>query len=138
MAKSIPNLQRYERKAAQLLGRPLELLRLAVRARDKLSDTKANTGSKDNFTAIKEDLLLMMDLVKAWAKGEYKGVANSSVIGMAAALLYFVTPLDAIPDFVLGFGFVDDIAVLGYVLGKLRHELDGFVAWRATGQLTHE
>ena len=31
---------------------------------------------------------------------------------LLAALAYFVMPLDWIPDFVLGFGFSDDIAVL--------------------------
>jgi uncharacterized membrane protein YkvA (DUF1232 family) len=31
---------------------------------------------------------------------------------MLAALAYFVMPADMIPDFILGFGFTDDLAVL--------------------------
>ena len=31
---------------------------------------------------------------------------------LLAALAYFILPLDSIPDFLLGFGFTDDIAVL--------------------------
>ncbi len=33
-----------------------------------------------------------------------------------AALAYFVTPIDAIPDFVAGLGYTDDAAVLAAVL----------------------
>lgn len=39
---------------------------------------------------------------------------------LLAALAYFVLPLDSIPDFIAGFGFTDDIAVLGAVLATIR------------------
>lgn len=39
---------------------------------------------------------------------------------LLAALAYFILPLDSIPDFVLGFGFTDDIAVLTAVLAAIR------------------
>lgn len=39
---------------------------------------------------------------------------------LLAALAYFVLPLDSIPDFIVGFGFTDDIAVLGAVLAAIR------------------
>lgn len=39
-----------------------------------------------------------------------------------AALAYFVLPLDAIPDFIAGFGFTDDAAVLAMAIGLVsRH-----------------
>ena len=34
-----------------------------------------------------------------------------------AALAYFVMPFDAIPDFIAGFGFTDDAAVMAMALG---------------------
>ena len=48
-----------------------------------------------------------------------------------AALLYFVTPLDAIPDWLFGFGLVDDLAVLAWVLRTWQEELAAFQQWRA-------
>lgn len=36
---------------------------------------------------------------------------------LIAALAYFVIPTDAIPDFVAGFGFTDDAAVLATAIG---------------------
>ena len=38
---------------------------------------------------------------------------------LAAALAYFIVPTDLIPDFVIGFGFTDDLAVLTMVLRHL-------------------
>jgi uncharacterized membrane protein YkvA (DUF1232 family) len=35
---------------------------------------------------------------------------------LLAALAYFVVPIDVIPDFIAGFGFTDDAAVLAMVL----------------------
>lgn len=39
---------------------------------------------------------------------------------LLAALAYFVMPADLIPDFVVGFGFTDDVAVLTAALAAIR------------------
>ncbi len=39
---------------------------------------------------------------------------------LLAALAYFVLPLDWIPDFVVGFGFTDDVAVLTAAIAAIR------------------
>lgn len=39
---------------------------------------------------------------------------------LLAAIGYFVLPLDTIPDFVLGLGFTDDIAVLTAAIAAVR------------------
>ena len=38
---------------------------------------------------------------------------------LAAALAYFIMPIDVIPDWILGFGFTDDLAVIVMVLKQL-------------------
>ncbi|HWA88476.1 MAG TPA: YkvA family protein [Rhizomicrobium sp.] len=48
---------------------------------------------------------------------------------LLAALAYFVTPIDAIPDFIAGLGFTDDAAVLAMALGLVsRHVTPEHVA----------
>ncbi len=42
---------------------------------------------------------------------------------LLAALAYFVLPLDTIPDFIIGFGFTDDMAVLGAVIASIRSNI---------------
>lgn len=43
---------------------------------------------------------------------------------LLAALAYFVLPLDSIPDFIIGFGFTDDMAVLGAVIASIRGNIE--------------
>ncbi|MGE0005159.1 MAG: YkvA family protein [Parvibaculaceae bacterium] len=42
---------------------------------------------------------------------------------LLGALAYFVLPLDAVPDFLLGLGFTDDMAVLLTAIGMIRGHL---------------
>lgn len=42
---------------------------------------------------------------------------------LLGALAYFVLPVDAIPDFVLGVGFTDDMAVLAAAIGMISAHL---------------
>lgn len=41
-----------------------------------------------------------------------------------AALGYFICPIDAIPDFLPGIGYVDDIAIMVALLNRLEHFVD--------------
>ncbi len=50
-------------------------------------------------------------------------VKKKAVLG--AAIAYFISPIDLLPEAFLGpFGFLDDIAVAAYVLNDLLNELD--------------
>jgi uncharacterized membrane protein YkvA (DUF1232 family) len=42
---------------------------------------------------------------------------------LLAALAYFILPTDFIPDFIVGFGFTDDVAVLTAALSALRSHI---------------
>ncbi|QXI39726.1 YkvA family protein [Pseudomonas xantholysinigenes] len=81
---------------------------------------------------LREDLGLMQALCLAWWRGEYRAVSPKALVTIVAGLLYFVSPLDAIPDWLLGVGLLDDIAVLGWVLKTVADELARFKAWRAS------
>tara|TARA_B100000446_G_scaffold128809_1_gene120729 strand:- start:36 stop:293 length:258 start_codon:yes stop_codon:yes gene_type:complete len=62
--------------------------------------------------------------------GEYDGVSRQTIVAVTAALLYFVVPLDVIPDFLIGWGFIDDASVVGYVMTMLAAEMDAFRRWQ--------
>ncbi|MBF8795319.1 YkvA family protein [Pseudomonas sp. NY15372] len=79
---------------------------------------------------LREDVHLLQGLCLAWWRGEYRAISPKALVTVVAGLLYFVSPLDAIPDWLLGVGFLDDIAVLGWVLKAVGDELSRFKAWR--------
>ncbi|MDF2856769.1 MAG: hypothetical protein K0Q87_2620 [Neobacillus sp.] len=82
-----------------------------------------------------EKLQLLVDLVKAYSKGEYRQVTKSTIITVIGAILYFVSPVDLVPDFIVGLGILDDAAVIGFTLKKISAELDAFNKWKKTGQI---
>lgn len=79
---------------------------------------------------LREDLGLLQALCVAWWRGEYRAISRPALVAAVAGLLYFLSPLDAIPDWIPGLGFVDDLAVLGWVMRKWSGELQAFRAWK--------
>ncbi len=79
---------------------------------------------------LRDDVRLLQSLCLAWWRGEYRAISPKALVTIVAGLLYFVSPIDAIPDWLLGVGFLDDIAVLGWVLKTVADELARFKAWR--------
>lgn len=82
------------------------------------------------FKGLRDELGLLQALCVAWWRGEYRAVSKPALIAVVASLLYFLAPLDAIPDWIPGLGFIDDLAVLGWVMRKWSGELEAFRAWR--------
>ena len=82
------------------------------------------------LTAAQEQLRTLIDLVTAYAQGDYREISTATLVSVVAALLYFIAPLDAVPDFLFGWGLLDDAAVIGYVSGQVRKELEAFKKWQ--------
>lgn len=121
-----PTFDRFRQRAARLVADRPRLARLLGQAGRKLA-----RDGQASARGLRRDLTLLVDLVRAWLSGEYRDVSASTLVSVVAAILYFVVPLDAIPDFIVGWGFLDDVAVIGYVMSLVREELDRFEQWRA-------
>lgn len=53
-------------------------------------------------------------------------VDKKTYLMIAGALAYVVFPIDIIPDFILGVGFLDDAFVLGIVMKQLSKEVEEY------------
>jgi uncharacterized membrane protein YkvA (DUF1232 family) len=118
------NLIRYLPMARRLMaaGR-LPALLFAV--------ARKGAGEGNRLGKLKDDLKLLQALCLAYWRGEYRAISPKAVLSVVAGLMYFLSPLDAIPDWIPGLGMLDDIAVLAWVMKSLNVELDAFRAWRA-------
>lgn len=78
------------------------------------------------------DLPLLARLLRAWKNGSYPGLSLRTLASLAAALLYVVSPIDLVPDFIPGIGMIDDVVVLALLLQSLAQDLAVFRAWEQT------
>lgn len=123
-------LARFEREAEDVVQDPERVRSVVQSAFEKLAKYRAEVGR------LGADLPILLRLARAWASGEYRRLPVKAIVMVLAAALYFVNPLDLIPDFIPVIGYVDDAAVVGYVLRSLQRELELFRAWEAERLLT--
>ncbi|MBU5426038.1 DUF1232 domain-containing protein [Tissierella pigra] len=116
-------IRKLESKANTIYFDTDKLKQLLITAKEKAEGNK-------QLMEIWEDLKLIIDLVKDWIKGDYKELSKTSVIMIIISLLYLVNPLDLVPDFLPG-GFIDDLAVIAYVIKKISDELKTYKQWRS-------
>lgn len=76
-----------------------------------------------------KDFQLLLRLIKSWWKKEYTAVPWKTIIYAVTAVLYFINPLDIVPDFIPIIGYVDDITLIAFVINALQKELIKFEDW---------
>lgn len=85
---------------------------------------------KGPLSKVWSHLMLMFSLVKDYFSGKYKAVPTGSLIAIIAGILYFVSPIDAIPDFIPVIGYIDDVFVLGIVYAQVQSDLEKYKIWK--------
>ncbi|WP_313756074.1 YkvA family protein [Tissierella sp.] len=100
------------------------------RLKNLLNAVKKKMENNKTLMEIWDDIKLFIDLIKDWMRGDYKEISQGSMIMIIISLLYLVNPLDIIPDFLVG-GFIDDLAVIAYVIKKTSEELNIYKKWRS-------
>lgn len=81
------------------------------------------------MSQLRGDLTSLLRLTHAWSTRRYHQAPWKSVLLAVAAILYFLNPIDLIPDALLGIGFLDDAAVIGMVVKAIHNELRRFERW---------
>jgi len=90
---------------------------------------KKLTGQKA-LKALLEHGLLLLQLVKDYFKGNYREVPYWAIGAASLALIYVLSPVDAIPDIIPGLGYLDDATVLAFCLKLVENELGRYREWR--------
>ena len=75
--------------------------------------------------------LFLVSMVLGYEGKGYPNLPIGTIMLIASALLYFLSPIDFIPDSIPGIGYVDDAAVVLACLKLVQSDVDEYGEWQS-------
>ncbi|NTW82204.1 MAG: DUF1232 domain-containing protein [Chlorobiaceae bacterium] len=120
--------EQTKERARVLLGNPGKTGKLI----DDVLRLTSSGRMAPQISGFADKIRSLVRMVKCYIRKEYLDVPWQTIVLATAALVYFVSPVDAISDFLPVIGFTDDAAVLLAVLSSINHDLNRFLEWETT------
>jgi uncharacterized membrane protein YkvA (DUF1232 family) len=114
----------YLDKSQQIAGEDGKLVKLLKNVGERLSQVSHHPKVQTALGPI----MIFKRMIQAHRSGKFK-VSPKSLGLIVLGLVYFITPIDIIPDFMPLLGFTDDLAVILAVFNSVKHEVDEFLNW---------
>lgn len=112
------------RRAAGLATNPAKISDLVEAVGDKLSNLDK---SKKQVASLFEKVKTLMRMLRAYVSGEYREMPWKSLLMIIGALVYFLMPVDLIPDFIPVSGLADDLSILFLVYNSINEDIVAFL-----------
>lgn len=117
-------------KAGRYAKNSARLFELAKEVMGKMQ----KVGFKGNLAEFQTSVGLLIRMVRAYASGEYKQLPWKSLVSIVAVLIYFVSPIDLIPDFLPVIGITDDVALVVWLVKTLSGDIRRFADWEKSAR----
>lgn len=121
--KAQEELEKGYKKAEKVLSNEKKLDKVLIRTEKKLNLLPVVGTSLAMIPS-------MISLVRSYTKKEYTEIPIGTIIAIISALLYFISPVDLIPDVIPVAGHLDDAAVVGACIALVKSDLDEYKKWR--------
>ncbi|GGF06626.1 hypothetical protein GCM10011383_17110 [Hymenobacter cavernae] len=123
----------FLQRAGKLLGKPF---RVAVVLREVAAKLDDNNSPKGALQQIADMGRTLVRLVSAYITGSYRHIEGSTIVAGLAVLLYFLSPIDLVPDFIPMLGLLDDVALVSWFISKFAGEITRFREWESTSAVS--
>jgi uncharacterized membrane protein YkvA (DUF1232 family) len=101
-----------------------------VLAGEKIAEKRRNKLDPSRLINFFKQIKLGFDMLKDYRSKKYTSIPWKTIALVTAALLYFVNPVDIIPDFLGIIGFTDDAIVIGFVFNSIKQDLVKYCNWK--------
>jgi len=86
--------------------------------------------NKGQLEGVWTKMVLLFAIAKDYVNGDYTEIPKRSVIAILGGLIYFLSPIDVVPDFIPVLGFIDDVFVLNLVYKQVLKDLEKYKIWK--------
>ena len=121
----------YQKQAERIMGQEGELKKLQQQVVFKLEQVSHHPKVQEAL----EPIMVFKRMIQAHKRGDFK-VSSKSLMLIVLGLVYFVSPLDIIPDIMPVIGYADDLSVLIAVYNAIKQEVEEFLAWEKNQTLS--
>jgi uncharacterized membrane protein YkvA (DUF1232 family) len=121
-------VEKKRTKAEDYLRDPEKSKALLEQAVKKAGEKEQKKGPLND---VWNSLNALFRLFQAYSRHEYTHIPWGSIVMVVIAILYFVSPFDLIFDWIPFAGYIDDAAVIAFVLKQISTDLDDFLKWEA-------
>lgn len=94
---------------------------------NEITDKVVKSGPLQRFL---KDVALLICMVKDYWSGAYREVAWWVIAAVVFTLLYILSPIDLIPDFIPVIGLMDDVLVITICLMMIEQDLLKYQEWK--------
>lgn len=119
-------------RAGSFLSNPLKLVASIEAVAQKLIEAeKEDRLGEEIIKPIKD----VRRLIIASISGSYQDFSRRNLLLSIATLLYFILPIDLIPDALPVIGFLDDLSLFFWLMNIIQEEVARFLEWEELDNL---
>jgi|TARA_B110000263_G_scaffold238942_1_gene240679 uncharacterized membrane protein YkvA (DUF1232 family) len=126
------SLKDYLSKANIIINDDKKLKKLIE---DVLKKLKELSNNKKTSEKLNNYLRLFIRMINAYNSKEYTYVPWKTICLLVAGLIYFIYPIDLIPDFIPVAGIIDDVALIAWIYDSIKEDIDNFLEWEKSKTL---
>ncbi|MDD4515214.1 YkvA family protein [Massilibacteroides sp.] len=97
---------------------------------DKEKEIESKFKTQNKLTQFTNDFKVIFAMINDYYHGRYKEVPWYVITAAGAALLYVLSPMDLIFDFIPIGGYIDDAAVFLFCMNQIRGEIEKYKVWK--------
>ena len=125
------SIKEYISKAKKIINDDEKLKELID---DVLKKLKEISSDKKTSAKLNDSLRLFIRIINAYTSKEYTYVPWKTICLIVAGLIYFIYPVDLIPDFIPVSGLIDDVALIAWIYESIQDDIENFLEWEKTSK----